>query len=110
MTLVSIRRNEVRSALLDLHYGVISVLADSSKETRVKEFESAVKKICIDVKLKYRGSRLKNTIRKVLNEQVRYLGAMAREVAQSGRFQNGKLLYDIYDGIPLFQFQIARTT
>src|SRR5262245_24810505 len=107
MTLVEVRRNDLRAALVELNYGVMALLEDSGKQNRVKEFQSSVDQLCLDVKQKYRQSPIKDAIRKALNEQVRQLRALAKEIAEAGRFQNGKMLYDIYDGMPITDITVA---
>lgn len=103
MTLVELRRNDVRLALVDFNYELMNLLADAGRVSRVKEIESKVNNICISVKQKYRNSAYKDDIRKAINEQARDFRERAKEVADHGRLHHGKLMYDIYDGIPLTQ-------
>jgi hypothetical protein len=54
-----------------------------------------------DIKKRYRYSLLKDNIRKALKGEVKDVLLLAADIAEGNRLRNGKLLYDLFDGIPL---------
>jgi hypothetical protein len=84
-----------------LYCGVAQTLEESSKETKVKTFKKSLQRLADEIKLKYRDSIYRETIRKIFKEEISKITSLAEEVAEGSSFVNGKLSYDLLDGIPL---------
>ena len=94
-----IQKNDVRAALTEFLYGVHALLADSQKQTKLRELSSSLKAISLEIKAKHQNSLQKGTIRKALKEQVERITSLAKSIAKDKKFVNGQLAYDIFDGI-----------
>ena len=96
-----VTKNDVRCALVDLYCGVIQTLDESGRETKIKVFKKSLQKLVDEINLKYRDSVYKESIRKIFKEEASNIITLAEEVSKGNSFVNGKLSYDIFNGIPL---------
>jgi hypothetical protein len=96
-----INKNEIRCSLIDLYYGLIKILDEPNKETKLKDFKKILKNLTNDIKTKYRDSVHKDIIRKIFKEEINNFYSLAQEVIEGNSFINGKFTYDLFDGIPV---------
>jgi hypothetical protein len=100
MEVISYKKNDLRNALLEFYLRLIGTLSDSKKETKVKDLKRVLVSTSNDIKKQYRHSSFKDDIRKALKGEIRDTLILARDIAEGNHLQNGKLLYDLFDGIP----------
>lgn len=101
MTTITSKRNDLRTALINFYSFLIAMLTESHKETKLKDLKRNLINASNDIKKQYRQSPYKHVIKKALKGEVRNTLSLAQEVLEGNRFQNGKLMYNIFDGIPL---------
>lgn len=100
-----IQKNPLRQALLAMYIGTIRYLQETEKITKIKTFKHNLTSLTNEIKQNSRGL-LKGPIRRALREETHEILERAKNAAQNGRFKNGHLLYDIFDGVPLVDKEV----
>src|SRR5574341_113350 len=107
--MIVVKRNDIRSALIEFYYGIIEEFGNESKFSRNKEVQRFIDGLQLIIKQRYRESHYKVQIRKSLKSEDRRLRSAAlAALDENNRLNNGNLLRHIFGGLPLTRYLDAR--
>ncbi len=101
MALVSIKKNEIRIALIRYHREIIDLLEKYPNSYRIHEFEGELEELCNEIKKDMRNSDNKNNIRKALKGARRQIIQAAKNSIKGKKIDSKTFFANYFKGIPL---------
>lgn len=98
---VTIQKNEIRIALLQLHRELIDILKKYPNDYRLHEFNKEMELIANAIKSDFRDSRSKNSIRKALKGARKSICAAAQKSIRVKKINADLFFKNYFDGQPL---------